>query len=421
MYSLLGSHGDQRNLLYIAQALRDTDRLVQYNLRNKQYGAVLAILAQEGDPELLYTYCPTLMAEIPEETVDTLLPLARQLSADRLLPSLLSKSKEVSLASMRYLEHLVSSLHSQHQPTHNTLVSLYVTWAPSRVLPYLSSPSRQCSLEFLLRLCLEAGLAREAVTLHTLLGRHEAAVQLALTLDVELAAACAAGGLVEGSGALGEELSRRLWLKVAKHVVQEKQDIKQAMDFLAEVPSVRIEDILPFFPDFVTIDHFKAAICDSLQQYSEHISQLKVDMEEASSSARVIREEIAESKTQHQFVRASDRCSTCSAPLLSSTPFYLFSCQHRFHATCLAEAVLPHLAQAKQRKVGELQQQLASLTLDSGSLDSRPVPSRLEQAQAELDELVAAECVFCGDVMIRNIDRPFIEDQDFDRVIQEWL
>ena len=83
--------------------------------------------------------------------------------------------------------------------------------------------------------------------------------------------------------------------------------------------------------------------------------------------------------------------------------------------------MLPHLAQAKQRKVGELQQQLASLTLDSGSLDSRPVPSRLEQAQAELDELVAAECVFCGDVMIRNIDRPFIEDQDFDRVIQEWL
>ena len=46
VYSLLGSHGDQRNLVYIAQALRDTDRLVQYNLRNKQFSAVLTILTQ---------------------------------------------------------------------------------------------------------------------------------------------------------------------------------------------------------------------------------------------------------------------------------------------------------------------------------------------------------------------------------------
>ncbi len=44
---------------------------------------------------------------------------------------------------------------------------------------------------------------------------------------------------------------------------------------------VKIEDILPFFPDFVTIDHFKDAICDSLQDYSKHISELKEEMEDA--------------------------------------------------------------------------------------------------------------------------------------------
>ena len=50
----------------------------------------------------------------------------------------------------------------------------------------------------------------------------------------------------------------------------------QAMEFLTEVPSVKIEDILPFFPDFVTIDHFKSAIVESLQDYSKHITDLKV-------------------------------------------------------------------------------------------------------------------------------------------------
>ena len=93
-------------------------------------------------------------------------------------------------------------------------------------------------------------------------------------------------------------------MRIARYVVQKRNDIKQAMEYLQQCDGlVKIEDILPFFPDFVTIDHFKAAICDSLQQYTEHIDQLKKDMIEASGSARIIREEIAEARNQHQFVR----------------------------------------------------------------------------------------------------------------------
>lgn len=39
---------------------------------------------------------------------------------------------------------------------------------------------------------------------------------------------------------------------------------------------LKIEDILPFFPDFVLIDDFKEAICSSLEEYNDHIEQLKV-------------------------------------------------------------------------------------------------------------------------------------------------
>lgn len=44
---------------------------------------------------------------------------------------------------------------------------------------------------------------------------------------------------------------------------------------------MKIEDILPFFPDFVTIDCFKDSICDSLLDYSQHIQELKEEMENA--------------------------------------------------------------------------------------------------------------------------------------------
>lgn len=51
----------------------------------------------------------------------------------------------------------------------------------------------------------------------------------------------------------------------AQNVVSGKDDIQQAMAFLKQCDLVKIEDILPFFSDFVTIDHFKDAICDSLK------------------------------------------------------------------------------------------------------------------------------------------------------------
>ena len=34
---------------------------------------------------------------------------------------------------------------------------------------------------------------------------------------------------------------------------------------------LKIEDVLPFFPNFVTIDNFKGAICDSLEQYNKQV------------------------------------------------------------------------------------------------------------------------------------------------------
>lgn len=59
----------------------------------------------------------------------------------------------------------------------------------------------------------------------------------------------------------------------AEHVVREKDDIQQAMEFLQHCDLVRIEDILPFFSDFVTIDHFKEAICNSLQVRTKAVSE----------------------------------------------------------------------------------------------------------------------------------------------------
>lgn len=60
-----------------------------------------------------------------------------------------------------------------------------------------------------------------------------------------------------------EELRKKLWLMIARHVIQQGkaakgENIRKAVAFLKETDGLlKIEDILPFFPDFSLIDDFK--------------------------------------------------------------------------------------------------------------------------------------------------------------------
>jgi hypothetical protein len=41
------------------------------------------------------------------------------------------------------------------------------------------------------------------------------------------------------------------------------------LQLLRECPLLRIEDLLPLFPDFVLIDDFKEQICAALEEYAD--------------------------------------------------------------------------------------------------------------------------------------------------------
>lgn len=73
-----------------------------------------------------------------------------------------------------------------------------------------------------------------------------------------------------------EEERKKLWLVIASHVIHEGEDVGKAMELLSNCDLLRIEDILPFFPEFVCIDHFKDAICNSLQIYKVDLTVIYV-------------------------------------------------------------------------------------------------------------------------------------------------
>jgi hypothetical protein len=111
-----------------------------------------------------------------------------------------------------------------------------------------------------------------------------------------------------------------------------------AMTFLESTDLLKVEDILPFFPDFVVIDDFKAEICSALEDYSGRIDDLRAEMDEATASAESIKRDIEGLKNRFITVEPADKCWKCGLTLVTKQ-FYVFPCQHVFHAECLISMV----------------------------------------------------------------------------------
>jgi len=57
-----------------------------------------------------------------------------------------------------------------------------------------------------------------------------------------------------------DALMKRLWLRIAKHVVEKEQGRSTAMEFLRQCDLIKIDDILPLFQNFEVIDVFRVCL-----------------------------------------------------------------------------------------------------------------------------------------------------------------
>ena len=112
-----------------------------------------------------------------------------------------------------------------------------------------------------------------------------------------------------------------------------------AIALLKECALLKIDDLLPWFPDFVVIDRFKDKIVESLEDYNARIDELKEEMDHYTSFAEQVRVEIRGLKTRHGELRGDQVCELCDQAILSRV-FYLFPCSHAFHADCLVAEVV---------------------------------------------------------------------------------
>ncbi|KAL1748553.1 Pep3/Vps18/deep orange family-domain-containing protein [Schizophyllum fasciatum] len=364
VYELIQGHGRTDMYLFYATTIGDFERVVQHWTLEEEWAKAIDVISRQPDLELYYRFSTVLMRHAPQETVDAWL---RQPALDplRLVPALLQaqhapRGPLTPDHAVRYLTHLALAAPPAGATVHNLLVTLlaraeddgpllrYLAAAPAD--PLTGRPVYD--LDYALRLCRQAGRTQPCVHIYSQMGLWENSVDLALEKgDVELAKVNA--DMPEDD----EPLRKKLWLKIAQYVVQDKKDIKTAVQFLESTNILKIEDILPFFPDFVVIDDFKEEITHALEGYSAHIDELKREMDDATETADAIKQDIANLRNRFVTIGASEACAQC-AQLLLTRQFYVFPCHHSFHADCLIGLAKEYLPSHALRRMLALQNEL---------------------------------------------------------------
>ncbi len=112
------------------------------------------------------------------------------------------------------------------------------------------------------------------------------------------------------------QAKRRLWLLVAKHAVDKAgKTPRAALEVLKECPRgasgalIKIEDMLPLFQDFATIDDFKDRIVEALEAYDKTIEDLKKDMDGIEAAAGEVSRDMAVLANRTLSIDASTECA----------------------------------------------------------------------------------------------------------------
>ncbi|KAJ8083844.1 tethering complex subunit [Marasmius tenuissimus] len=367
-YELIQGHGRTDMYLHYATIIGDSERVIEHWIMEEEWSKAIEVLNRQSDIELYYRFAAVLLRHFTA---------AAERPRDPLSPD----------QAVRYLNDVVFEQQNTSTTIHNLLITFYVSPSSSLssstvtddgpLLRFLSSaPSDPLTnkpyydLDYALRLCKQSGRTQPCVHIYSKMGLYENSVDLALEKgDLELAKINA------DKPEDDQPLRKKLWLKIARYVVQDKKDIKTAMHFLEDTDLLKIEDILPFFPDFVVIDDFKEEIAHALEGYSSHIDSLKSEMDEATRTAESIQQDIAALRNRFVTIDAGETCSSCSH-LLLTRQFYVFPCRHNFHADCLIGLAKEYLPAHSLRRILALQTELMKGSSNAPTVGNITSPSQ---------------------------------------------
>ena len=231
MFRLIAQHGRPDLLLHFAEVVRDYELIVRHWISEEQWTEALKALGKQSDVMLYYKTAGILMKKAPKETIYVWTKESR-LQPRRLMPAILQHQPKAGQPNeaLQYLLHVVQKQGNTDSAIHNLIITLLAKEDSDELLRFIESSKtnpllgQPCyDLDFALRTCLSNGRRKACVRIYTMMELYGNAVDLALSgEEADLEAACNAAELADG-----DTLQRKkIWLKIAKYVVETKKDIK---------------------------------------------------------------------------------------------------------------------------------------------------------------------------------------------------
>lgn len=479
VYEIISSHSRRDELLFYANSVNDRQFVLNYWIRLERWTEALHAIQAENDPRLYYKYSTVLMANAPKATVDTWMRNP-DLDPTKFIAAILTYMKGYRPAAeaaeaangmapnepnqaIRYLKFCINNLKNTDAIIHNTLIAFYASNTTMDEAPLVSFLEEHggsgddgqevyYDTDFALRLCTTYKRVQSSVHIYSSLGQYEEAIRIALEHDNTELAGLVADRVVDGPGAVAtsggdgatatttltaaQAQRKELWLEIAGHVIRTKRSgwFKATASILSKCELLKIEDLLPLFPDFTQIDDFKADIVASMEQYNRSINQLNKEMDESVVLAGAIRGEIEKHERGYALVEPGEQCFLCYFPL-ATRKFYVFPCQHTFHCDCLLEVVLKssdyrlisEIRRIRAQSAQVVAAAAAATTANSGASTPRGGVSATTAAAAakeemakKIDAALLHSCVLCSDARIDSVDNPLVSTLDTRSQAGEW-
>ncbi|KAK2195304.1 bifunctional Vacuolar sorting protein 39-Transforming growth factor beta receptor-associated domain 2/Pep3-Vps18-deep orange [Babesia duncani] len=237
------------------------------------------------------------------------------------------------------------------------------------------------------------------IHLQSICGMHIEALELALEIgNIEVAKICA-------NRPTCPFIKRRLWNKILEYSAKTLKSTEACIsNFRESGGHVSIYSILRLLDNETPLELLSSLVQEHVDQSEQEMKQMQQEITGLCSKIENIKTRIQESNKRCIKLRENQVCALCKI-IAFGKDFIVFPCAHIFHKSCLINAHL-HL------KTGDALKEFEDLKQRH---DSRKDPEATELLIMELQK----SCVQCGQLLMLQIDKPFITSQDLDQ-LEQW-
>ncbi|CAI4047577.1 hypothetical protein SUVZ_12G1960 [Saccharomyces uvarum] len=413
VYQIMSRQNRQNELLVFAKLINDMKFLLSYWIDQGNWYESLKILLTINDNDLVYKYSLILLLNSPEATISTWMKL-RNLNPNKFVPTILkyftnwqNSAKLVSNSleypenySLTYLKWCVKEVPRICDPIiYNSILYMMITDPKNDVIlendtiKFMRSNENKFDLNFQLRLSLKYKKTKVSIFLLTRLKLFDDAIDLALKND--LIDDCK---IIVNDETLIEDykLRKRLWLKIAKHLLLSMKDIdiKQLIRTILNDSNevLTIKDLLPFFNEYTTIANLKEELIKFLENHNMKMNEISEDIINSKNLKVEINTEISKFNEIYRILEPGKSCDECGK-FLQIKKFIIFPCGHCFHWNCLIRLILTSNDYNLRQKIEKF------------------LKAKNKHNLNDLESIIVEKCGLCSDINVNKIDQPVHIDE----------